>query len=171
MRNPDKETELLGRHVFARVLISKGGFQMSFLKKAPGIVLCVVIGMMVPVFSTKRFYVLEDMAKAQDPASLDRRISLVEQRLFLIESSITRLQQSAITQRLPSPEPSSRERQIILLNEDLQKLSLRVSELECGLVKVDERTTVRDSARRTETKPADPCRLNPATPIRLSTRP
>jgi hypothetical protein len=57
---------------------------------------------------------------------------------------------------------------------EIQTLQLRVNEIECGLVKLDERTTtsaVRETRRSDGARTADPCRLNPATPLRLLTRP
>ena len=109
----------------------------------------------------------------QDVRTLDRRISSLEQRLYAIELSISRLQQSAVSPRAPVPESSTRDQEINLIRGDMQALQLRLSEIECGLIKLDERTTVsvRDNRNSGGGKPADPCRLNPATPLRLSTRP
>lgn len=150
---------------------------MSFLKKwrlALGIVLCAVIGVMANAYPGKSSSALEDMMGAQDVRSLDRRISSLEQRLYSIESSINRLQQSALSQRTPVSQPSARDQEINLLRGEIQTLQLRLSEIECGLVKLDERTTssaVREARRSEGAKTADPCRLNPATPLRLSNRP
>jgi predicted RNase H-like nuclease (RuvC/YqgF family) len=114
------------------------------------------------------------MAGSQDVGSLDRRISSLEQRLYSIETSINRLEQSAISQRAPVSQPSARDQEINLLRGEIQTLQLRVNEIECGLVKLDERTTVsavRETRRSDGARTTDPCRLNPATPLRLSTRP
>lgn len=105
-------------------------------------------------------------AEAQDPGSLDRRISMLEQRFFRLESSMTRLEQIVSSQR-SVPAPSGRDQDVLLMRQELEGLKLRMNEIECGLVKLDERTTPA-SARKREN---DQCRLNPNSPVRLSTRP
>jgi predicted RNase H-like nuclease (RuvC/YqgF family) len=149
---------------------------MNFLKNshlALGMVLCTVIGIMANVYAGKVSSASEGMTKTQDVRSLDRRISSLEQRLYSIESSISRLQQSAVSPRSQVPQSIARDQEINLIRVDMQALRLRLSEIECGLLKLDERTTVsvRDNRKTAGGKPADPCRLNPATPLRLSTRP
>lgn len=126
------------------------------------VVLCAVIGVMASISRGNN--------SPQDPSSLDRRISLLEQRFYSIESSISRLQQYVATQRPSVPQPSTNDRELILMREELQRLNLRLAEIDCGLIKLDERTT--PAARRNPTaKSNDPCRLNPDTPVRLSTHP
>jgi hypothetical protein len=105
-------------------------------------------------------------AEAQDPGSLDRRISMLEQRFFRLESSMTRLEQVISAQR-SIPAPSGRDQDVLLMRQELEGLKLRMNEIECGLVKLDERTTPA-SARKNDN---DQCRLNPNSPVRLSTRP
>src|SRR6185295_969467 len=85
-------------------------------------------------------------AEPQDVSSLDRRISLLEQRFYSIESSISRLQTYMATQRPTVSQPSTNDRDIMLMREELQRLTLRMTEIECGLIKLDERTT--PAARR-----------------------
>jgi uncharacterized coiled-coil protein SlyX len=125
------------------------------------VVLCAVIGVMA---NSSRG---SSSTAVQDPSSLDRRISLLEQRFYSIESSISRLQQYVAAQRPPVSQPSTSDRDLILMREEIQRLSLRVTEIECGLVKLDERTTTRRNTGKSE----DPCRLNADTPVRLSARP
>lgn len=105
-------------------------------------------------------------AETQDPGSLDRRISLLEQRFFRLESSMTRLEQVISAQR-STPAPSGRDQDVLLMRQELEGLKLRMNEIECGLVKLDERTTPAN-ARKGDN---DQCRLNPNSPVRLSTRP
>ena len=126
------------------------------------VVLCAVIGVMA---NSSRG---SSSTPVQDLNSLDRRISLLEQRFYSIESNISRLQQYVAAQRPTVSQPTTSDRDLILMREEIQRLSLRVSELECGLVKLDERTTTR---RSTADKPSDPCRLNVDTSVRLSARP
>jgi hypothetical protein len=141
----------------------------------PGVILCTAIGVMANAYASRSSFAWKGVTGSQDVGSLDRRISSLEQRLYSIEASINRLQQSAISpRRPPALQPSTRDQEIYLLREEIQKLQLRVNEIECGLVKLDERTTsptVREARRSATASIADPCRLNPATPLRLSIRP
>ena len=126
------------------------------------VVLCAVIGVMASISRGNN--------STQDPGSLDRRLSLLEQRFYSVESSVSRLQQYVATQRPSLPQPGTSDRDLILMREEVQRLELRMAEIECGLIKLDERTT--PVARRNPTaKSNDPCRLNPDQPLRLSTHP
>jgi len=130
------------------------------------VVLCAVIGVMASISRGHS----SAAAEAQDPGSLDRRLSLLEQRFYSVESSVSRLQQYVATQRPSLPPPGTSDRDLILMREELQRLTLRMAEVECGLIKLDERTT--PAARRNPTaKSNDPCRLNPDQSLRLSTHP
>jgi len=125
------------------------------------LVLCVVVGTVANVSRGK------SSAEPQDPSSLDRRISLLEQRFYQVESSINRLQTYIASQRPQPSQPSTSDRDVILIRDDVQRLSLRLTEVECGLVKLDERTANRRSTQKSD----DPCRANVDTPLRLSARP
>lgn len=150
---------------------------MTILRKqgiALSVILCAVIGVMANAYPGKNSSALEDRTGSQDVRSLDRRINLLEQRLYSIETSINLLQRSAISQPTPGLRPSAREHEINLLRGELQTLQLRLTEIECGLVKLDERTIasdIREARKSGGAKTGDPCRLNPATPLRLSGRP
>ena len=126
------------------------------------LVLCVVIGAVANVSWGK------SSAETQDPSSLDRRISLLEQRFYQVESSINRLQTYVASQRPQVSQPNTSDRDVILIRDEVQRLSLRLSEVECGLLKLDERTATR---RDNTQKSNDPCRVNVDTPLRLSARP
>jgi hypothetical protein len=112
-------------------------------------------------------------AETQDPAGLDRRISLLEQRFYSLETSINRLQQYVSSQRSTGSAASDlRDREVDQLSQDVQRLQLRLNEVECGLLKLDERTAAAGANRRgPESRPTDPCRLNPGPPLRLTSRP
>jgi uncharacterized protein YlxW (UPF0749 family) len=138
---------------------------MSF-SKLSNVVLVVVLGVVVGVLTNVSSG--RSATTTQDVSSLDRRLSLLEQRFYSVESNISRLQQFVASQRPPISQPTVSDRDTILMREEIQRLSLRVTELECGLLKLDERTATRKS---TTTKPSDPCRLNPETPLRLPSRP
>lgn len=126
------------------------------------LVLCVVVGTMANVSWGR------SSAEPQDPAGLDRRISLLEQRFYMLESSVNRLQTYLASQRPPTPQPNTSDRDVLLIRDEVQRVSLRLSEVECGLLKLDERTATR---RNNTQKSEDPCRVNVDTPLRLSTRP
>jgi hypothetical protein len=145
---------------------------MTILKErhlALAVILGAAICVIANAYPGKGPFELEGLAGSQDVRTLDRRISLLEQRLYSIEVSLNRLERSAITQRTPA-SPGVSERDINLLQGEMRTLHLRLSEVECGLAKLDERTTT-SAVRDARAKTSDPCRLNPATPVRLSTRP
>jgi hypothetical protein len=140
---------------------------------ALSVIVCAVTVMFMNVIPGKSSPALEDTTGMQDVMSLDRRISLLEQRLISIESNISRLQQVALSTRSPTSTSSVRDQEIDLIRENVRNLSLRLDEVECGLLKLDERTTISagNTRKSTGAKPNDPCRLNPDTPLRLTTRP
>jgi predicted RNase H-like nuclease (RuvC/YqgF family) len=127
------------------------------------LMLCVVVGTVASVSRGK------SSAETQDVSGLDRRISLLEQRFYQVESSINRLQQYVASQRPQVTQPSTSDRDVIAIRDEVQRLSLRLGEVECGLVKLDERTA---SRRNNNTRKSDdPCRESVDTPVRLSARP
>jgi hypothetical protein len=145
---------------------------MTILKErhiSLGVILSAAICVIANAYPGKGSFELESLSGPQDVRILDRRISSLEQRLYSIEVSLNRLERSTITQR-PAASPDVLNRDINLLQGEMRTLHLRLTEVECGLAKLDERTAPaagRDARRKT----ADPCRLNPMTPLRLSGRP
>jgi len=109
----------------------------------------------------------------QELRILDRRMTVLEQRLYSIESSLNRLEQSALSQRSAVPPTSARDSEINSLREEIRNLTLRLTEAECGLLKLDERTATSagNTRKGSGMRPTDPCRVNPNAPLRLSTRP
>ncbi len=126
------------------------------------LVLCVVGGTVANVTWGK------SSVEPQDPSSLDRRISLLEQRFYQVESSINRLQTYVASQRPAPSQPTTSDRDVLIIRDEVQRLSLRLGEVECGLLKLDERTATR---RSNPPKSDDPCRVNVDAPLRLSARP
>ena len=112
-------------------------------------------------------------AETQDVSGLDRRISMLEQRFYSLETSMNRLQQLVASQRSTGSSSSDlRDREVDQLRQEMQRLQLRFTEVECGLLRLDERTTTASGNRRSgEARPADPCRQNPGLPLRLPSRP
>jgi hypothetical protein len=135
---------------------------MSFQKRLPLIV--IVILATVVVINLVRGAAGAEM---QDPAGLDRRISMLEQRFYRLETSVTRLEQYASSQR----STGSSDREVSQFQQEVQRLQLRLNEVECGLLKLDERTAAGGIRRGGEARPADPCRQNPGLPLRLPSRP
>jgi len=93
--------------------------------------------------------------------TLETRVQMLEQRLYSIEASVNRLQ-------LPSRTSSTTDSELLLMRQEVQNLTIRLAEAECGLIKLDQRTT---QARPNTTKPTDPCRLNAGQSIELRSRP
>jgi predicted nucleic acid-binding Zn-ribbon protein len=109
---------------------------------------------------------------AQDIMSLDRRINSLEQRLYGIESNISRLQQQMITSSRSTPAPISRDPEVDQLRNEIEVLKGRVRELECGMAHLDERTLSAGAKTRRGTgeQAKEPCRLNPEQPLPIKVR-
>lgn len=146
---------------------------LNVRRMALGMILCAGLGMMAYFCPNRGSAALEGMTGPQDVMSLDRRISMLEQRFYTVESSIRQLERYS---RSPSPitQPSASDQEIDLLRAQIQTLQVRLSEIECGLVRLDERTTsaaTREARKNERARTTDPCRLSPAAPVRLSNRP
>jgi chromosome segregation ATPase len=134
-----------------------------------------ILGFIVAGFygSVYRIKAGTEAARAQDTFSLERRISSLEQRLNSIELSINRLEQQSAASTRAAPSTNQREIELDLLQAQIRTLQGQLNEIGCGLAKLDERTTsasVREAQKRAGKLNTDPCRLNPETPLRLSTR-
>ena len=127
--------------------------------------------MMFVVFGAT-FVVVKEHAAAppQDAIRLETRINQLEQRLYMIESSVRTLEQQSrvgsATSRGVAPE------EIAALRAELQTLELRLGDDECAIAKLDERTLTpaARSARIRSGARTEPCRLNADTPVRLPER-
>ena len=112
-------------------------------------------------------------ATAQTDRYLESRLSQIEQRFYQLESRLNRIEQDSITRRMPtSPQISdTREQEMNLLANEVSGLRLRLGEVECGLLRLDERTL--PAARRLggRTTGSDRCRLDWSSPVQLSARP
>jgi hypothetical protein len=140
---------------------------MSFQKRLPWIAIAILAAVVVIALGRGA-----SGAETQDPSSLDRRISMLEQRFYRLETSITRLEQYVTSQRSTSSSSDLRNREVDQLREEVQRLQLRLNDVECGLLKLDERTAVAGRTRRSDdARPVDPCRQNPNAPLRLPSRP
>lgn len=143
---------------------------MTFLKRFQWSAIAILAAAAL-VVSFGRGAAGHEAAATQDPASLDRRISMLEQRFYTLESSMNRLQQFVASQRPAAATSETNDREITLLSQEIQRLQLRLTEVECGLVRLDERTTPASARRTGDQKSTDPCRQNAGAPLRLSARP
>lgn len=111
-------------------------------------------------------------AVPQDLTRIESRLSQMEQRFYSIEASIRGLeQQSRVSNNATRAE---RDPEVGLLRAEVESLRRRLAEIECGLVRVDERTltpAAKEARRNSAGGAGDPCRLNTGAPLRLSTRP
>jgi TolA-binding protein len=110
---------------------------------------------------------------AQDVTRIESRLSQLEQRFYSMETSIRGLEQQ---QRLSSITSGRtvRDPEISLLRNEVEALRQRLAEVECGIVKMDERTltpAAKQARRKSASVADDPCRLNADSPLRFSTRP
>lgn len=109
-------------------------------------------------------------APPQDAIRLETRINQLEQRLYMIETSVRTLEQQSrvggATSRGVSPE------EIAAIRVELQTLALRLGDDECAIAKLDERTLTpaARSARIRSGARTEPCRLSADTPVRLPER-
>lgn len=118
---------------------------------------------------------------AQTDVMLERRLSQVEQRFYYIESRLNQIENQS---RYPGIVPGASSTNPIQLGQlrtemdtlrtQLDSLRSRVGEVECGLLKLDERTlsqAAREARRRSSAGAAEPCRTDTASPLKLSVRP
>lgn len=111
---------------------------------------------------------------AQQDPFLSQRLNRIEQRFSTIETKIIQLEQQS---RFPSTQPDLtgvRDTELRLLRSQIDTLQLRISEAECGLIKLDERTlsaAARANRKNSGVGENDICRQVPNTLLQLSARP
>ncbi|HEV8487743.1 MAG TPA: hypothetical protein VGV87_29645 [Blastocatellia bacterium] len=142
------------------------------------IVVCAAIGAATNGLTAKSSADPTAPSMAQDVVFLDRRINMLEQRFYSMESRMNRLEQqmSMALRAVPAPTPSqpTRDPTIDLLRGESESLKVRLRELECGILRLDERTLserAKEARRRAGAQSKDPCRAEPEVPIKLSVRP
>jgi hypothetical protein len=109
----------------------------------------------------------------QDVTHIESRLSQLEQRFYSMETSIRGLEQQQRLSGITSGR-TVRDPEISLLRGEVEALRQRLAEVECGLVRVDERTlseVAKQGLRKSAVRTSDPCRLNADTPLRLASRP
>ncbi|MEK6287840.1 MAG: hypothetical protein AABO57_19140 [Acidobacteriota bacterium] len=110
---------------------------------------------------------------AQDTAYLDRRITMLENKLNTVESSLRRLESQAMSPERSAPSQPGRDPETSVLRSEVELLKMRVRDLECGLLHLDERTlsaSAKEARKRTGLQPMEHCRLNPEAPVQLFTQ-
>lgn len=115
------------------------------------------------------------IVNAQTDMYLSRRIDQIEQRFNYIESRLGQIEsQSRMTTVVPRPFPNSNDQDVQFLRAQIDGLRLRLGEVECGLLRVDERTlsTAQRAARRRAAQgSSEKCRENSGSAVELSARP
>ena len=109
---------------------------------------------------------------AQDPRYLDQKISSLEQRLIILESTVRSLQQQPIVPAGSPTRSSQPERNpdTELLRAELEILKSRLKEVHCGVEHLDERTlsAAAREAQKRGGRSQDPCRQFSDAPVQLT---
>lgn len=142
------------------------------LRVVLGVILAAAIGMASGVVLSES--PSASSAPVQENVFLNQRLRILEQRLYTIESSINQLQQQVVSSQRATSPSGGRDPEIISLRSEVDTFNRRLFEIECGLIKLDERTSTpatREALKRLGASSDDPCRLKAAAPLRLSSRP
>ena len=110
-------------------------------------------------------------APAQDVIRIESRLTQLEQRLHMMETSLRGVEQQL---RLSATGRGAGDPEVRLLRSEVESLRRRLAEVECGLARVDERTlgaAARDERRKSGAGAGEPCRLNADAPLNLPARP
>jgi len=109
-------------------------------------------------------------AHAQTDPFLSRRVDMIEQHLYTLES---RVNQVSTTRPSIAPQlPSIIQNDVDSVRTAVDGLRIRLGEVECGVLKLDERTLTAVQRRTTRSgSSTDRCRADFGTPIMLSSRP
>jgi hypothetical protein len=109
-------------------------------------------------------------ATAQDTLRLESRLTQLEQRFYMLETTLRGLEQQLRLSDINAGR-GARDPEVGPLRSEVEALRLRLAEVECGLTRVDERTLTAEARRRSSAGAGDPCRLNADAPLRLPSRP
>ena len=106
----------------------------------------------------------------QDIMSVDRRVTTLEQHMYTLDSNLNQLQQQIMMLNRTSSQPTGSSADVQQLRIELDVLRSQMTQVECALAKLDERTLTTGKPRvRAGVK--DPCRLDPQTPIEITGHP
>lgn len=111
---------------------------------------------------------------AQQDPFLSQRLNRIEQRFSTIETKLIQLESQS---RFPINSPDltgARDTELQLLRSQINTLQLRLSEIDCNLARLDERTlsaTAKANRKASGINDNDLCRQTPNVPLQLSARP
>jgi hypothetical protein len=105
---------------------------------------------------------------AQTDRFLESRLNQMEQRFYALESRLTRIETSQRTTTTSPLIGQDNSLELQYVRSQVDALRLRLGEVECGLLRVDERTLTAHQRRGTAT--TEPCRRDWGQPVTLSTR-
>jgi len=111
---------------------------------------------------------------AQQDAYITRRLDLIEQRFYGLESRLTRLEAQTRPSILPSQTSAGSDTEMQFFRTQVSGLRTRIGEAECALLKLDERTltsSARSARAAAGGRESDKCRTEFLVPISLSARP
>lgn len=117
------------------------------------------------------FSAVSETVAAQTDPFLSQRISQIEQRFNNLESRLNRLESEIRISAISPRVTENNDTDIRLLRSQIETLQIRLTQIECGLFRLDERTLT-ESARRARKKQAvtdnsERCRLYPNTPLQI----
>ena len=130
------------------------------------------VGLMYCVFATFFGSSTQPVA-AQTDRYIESRLTQIEQRFYQLESRLNRVEQDAANRRAGPPSiADTKSQEINLLQNELIGFRLRLGEVECAVLKLDDRTlpASRRMGNRGDTG-SDRCRQDWASPVVLSARP
>lgn len=110
---------------------------------------------------------------AQQDPYLSRRIDSLEQRFYGIESRLNRIEQQSRPTTVTPQILNNNDTEIQFLRTQVDGIRTRIGEVECGLLRVDERTlTAAGRATRVAGGPkeSDKCRAGSGSAVQLSAR-
>ncbi|MFL6374868.1 MAG: hypothetical protein ACJ73D_09395 [Pyrinomonadaceae bacterium] len=108
---------------------------------------------------------------AQTDPFLSRRVDVLEQRLYSLESRVSSVSTQVRPPSVISTLPSMTQNDIDFLRTQMDSMRVRLGEVECGLLRIDERTLPATQRRNRTGSSSDRCRDNFGAPIMLSARP
>ena len=111
---------------------------------------------------------------AQQDPFLSQRLNRIEQRFSTIETKLIQLENQSRFPTTSTDLNATRDIELQLIRSQINTLQLRMSEIECGVVRLDERTlsaTAKANRKASGINDNDLCRQAPNVPLQLSARP
>jgi len=144
---------------------------------SPLLVAAVIAAVVGVIFSAINFRI-ETPVSAQQDVFLSQRINRIEQQLSSIETRMIRLESaSRISPAITPRGNETSDAETRLLRSQIELLQTRLAAIECGLLRLDERTlspTVRETRKQSafsDDRASERCRLTPDAPLQLAVRP